>query len=84
LVLFLDYKIDTSKVPYILPEFDYSFETPFNTIDPTFDQCKLGRGPDQSEGDDLMYIVNNLLDIEAGADVLSIPDDVFILDMPHL
>jgi hypothetical protein len=82
LVLFLDYKADTSVVPYILPEFDYFFETPFNTIDPTFDQCTFDRGPDGSDGNGLMYIVNHFLDKEVGADVLNIPDDVLDIVVP--
>ncbi|KAJ1833228.1 hypothetical protein LPJ73_007916 [Coemansia sp. RSA 2703] len=34
LVVFLDDKADTSKVPYILPEWDYVIETPFANISP--------------------------------------------------
>jgi hypothetical protein len=82
LVLFLDYEADTSTVPYILPEFEYFFETPFNTVNPKFDQCTLDRGPDGSEGDGLMYIVNHFLDIEVGEDVLNIPDDLLDLVVP--
>jgi hypothetical protein len=82
LVLFLDYEADTSTVPYILPEFEYFFETPFNTVDPTFDQCTLDRGPDGSAGDGLMYIVNHFLNIEVLADVLNIPDHLLDLAVP--
>jgi hypothetical protein len=31
-----DYGADTSVVPYILDEFTYFFETPYDTTDPTF------------------------------------------------
>lgn len=82
LVLFLDYEADTSMVPYILPQFEYFFETPFNTLDPSFYQCTLDRGPEGSKGDGLMYIVNHFLDIEVGADVLNIPDEVLDLVIP--
>jgi len=82
LVLFLDYEGDTSVVPYILPQFDYFFETPFNTVDPTFNQCTLDRGPAGSNGDGLMYIVNHFLDIEVGADVLHIPDEILDIVIP--
>jgi hypothetical protein len=82
LILFLDYEADTSMVPYILPQFDYFFETPFNTLDPSFNQCTLDRGPEGSKGDGLMYIVNHFLDIEVGADVLDIPDDILDLVIP--
>ncbi|KAL8648255.1 MAG: hypothetical protein Q9226_006071, partial [Calogaya cf. arnoldii] len=38
LVVFMDYGADVAKVPYIGDEFAYFFETPFNTLDPTFNQ----------------------------------------------
>jgi hypothetical protein len=82
LVLFLDYEADTAIMPYILPQFDYFFETPFNTVDPAFDQCKLDRGPEGNNGDGLMYIVNHFLDIEVGADVLNIPDKILDVVVP--
>jgi hypothetical protein len=81
-VLFLDYEADASVVPYILPQFDYFFETPFNTVDATFNQCTLDRGPAGSKGDGLMYIVNHFLDIEVGADVLHIPDEILDVVIP--
>lgn len=34
----LDYHADTTKVPYILDEFAYCFETPFSQTDPKFPQ----------------------------------------------
>ena len=82
LIMFLDYEADTSTVPYILPQFDYFFETPFNTLDPSFSQCEMDRGPKGSGGDGLMYIVNHFLDIEVGADVLEIPDKILDLVVP--
>lgn len=82
LVLFLDYEADTTKVPYILPQFEYFFETPFNTVDPLFDQCKFDRGPQGRGSDGLMYIVNHFLDIEVGADVLHIADEILDLIVP--
>lgn len=82
LIVFLDYEADVSAVPYILPEFDYFFETPFDTMDPSFGQCEIDRGPKGSEGDGTMYIVNHFLDIEVGADVLDIPDNILDLIVP--
>jgi len=82
LIMFLDYEADTSTVPYILPQFDYFFETPFNTLDASFSQCAIDRGPKGSGGDGLMYIVNHFLDIEVGADVLEIPDKILDLVVP--
>ncbi len=36
LILAIDYGADTSVVPYILDEFTYFFETPYDTTDPNF------------------------------------------------
>ncbi|KAL8993557.1 MAG: hypothetical protein Q9169_006253 [Polycauliona sp. 2 TL-2023] len=62
LVVFMDYITgDGKKVPYILDEFEYFFETPYNTLDPGFEQCSIDRPPGaKSEG--RMYIVNHFLD----------------------
>ncbi|KAL8751156.1 MAG: hypothetical protein Q9199_006615 [Rusavskia elegans] len=61
LVVFMDYGADTTAVPYILDEFAYFFETPFNTLDPTFNQCSIDR-PLAAKPDRRMYIVNHFLD----------------------
>ena len=63
LVTFLDYGADVRKFPYILDEFAYFFETPFNTLDPRFAQCTLDRPPKASPNG-RMYIVNHFLDVE--------------------
>jgi hypothetical protein len=73
LILFLDSGANTTGIPYILPEFSYFFETPYDTTDPSFPQCSLNRPPNSSpEGK--MYIVNHFLDRELFADIL-IPDN---------
>lgn len=75
LVVFLDYGADTIRFPYILSEFDYFFETPFDVTDPTFAACNVDRA---SHAATPMYIVNHYLDVKLfGSDVL-IPD---ILDI---
>ncbi|KAI9749568.1 MAG: hypothetical protein M4579_006819 [Chaenotheca gracillima] len=70
LVLFLDYGADMTKYPYILDEFSYFFETPFDTTDPAFPQCSLDR-PAGAKPDGRMYIVNHFLDL-----------DIFGVDIP--
>ena len=73
LVAFLDYgAMDT--VPYILPEFRYFWETPFDMTDPSFPQCVIDRPGGVVENPELadqrMYIVNHYLDTEMmGMDV---------------
>lgn len=63
LVAFLDYGAEASLVPYILDEFTYFFETPYDTTDPNFAECTLDRPPNGSP-DGRMYIVNHFLDKE--------------------
>ncbi|KAH8685744.1 PLC-like phosphodiesterase [Tricladium varicosporioides] len=73
LVMFMDYHADTSKVPYILDEFSYLWETHYDVTDPNFADCSIDRPPN-SNGDGLMYIVNHFLDV----DILGIliPDNI--------
>ena len=62
LVAFLDAGADPS-VPYILDEFSYFFETPYDTLDPAFPECTIDR-PAGAKADGRMYIVNHFLDVE--------------------
>ena len=62
LVAFLDAGAEPS-VPYILDEFTYFFETPFDTLDPAFPECTLDR-PAGAKPDGRMYIVNHFLDVQ--------------------
>ena len=71
LVAFLDYGAQ-STVPYLLDEFSYFFETPYDTTDPNFPQCKIDRPPNANP-DGRMYIVNHFLDVKLFGDVL-VPD----------
>nr|POE47677.1 pi-plc x domain-containing protein 1 [Quercus suber] len=72
LVMFLDYGANETKVNYILDEYHYFFDTPYDTTDPNFPECTLARPPNASP-DGRMYIVNHFLD----KDILSIdiPDN---------
>ncbi|KAL8919703.1 MAG: hypothetical protein Q9208_006656 [Pyrenodesmia sp. 3 TL-2023] len=77
LIVFLDYGAKPTTVPYILDQFAYYFETPFNTVDPAFAQCKIDRPPKASP-DGRLYLVNHYLDKEVmkgffSSDVL-VPD----------
>ena len=72
LVAFLDAGANPS-VPYILDEFTYFFETPYDTTDPTFPQCKIDRPSGLTTADGRMYIVNHFLDLDLGG--IDVPDD---------
>ncbi|MCJ1302167.1 hypothetical protein MMC08_004970 [Hypocenomyce scalaris] len=69
LVLFLDYGASPATYPYILDEFSYFFETPYDTTDPTFPECSLNR-PAGASPDGRMYIINHFLDLDIlGVDI---------------
>ena len=68
----LDYHADTTKVPYILDEFSYYFETPYDVTTKDFPTCELDRPG--GNGDGMMYIVNHFLDIDLFDGIL-IPDE---------
>lgn len=59
-------------MPFILDEFQYYAETPFDTTDKDFPQCDIDRPP-KAPIDGRMLIVNHFLDIELLPGVL-IPD----------
>lgn len=50
-----------SSVPYILDEFAYYFETPYDVTDSTFSDCSINR-PAGASADGRMYIVNHFVD----------------------
>ena len=70
LIVFLDYGAKPAKVPYILDEFDHFWETPFNTVDPKFEQCEIDRPKLKKDASSealaqmssRMYVVNHYLD----------------------
>lgn len=74
-VLYMDYKADQSRVPYILDEFTYMWETPFSPTDPNF-PCTVHRPPNQATDEGKLYMANHNLNVEfqiLGEQVL-IPD----------
>lgn len=52
--------------PYILDEFSYFFETPYDTLDPNFAECTLDRPPN-GDPKGRMYIINHFLDLAVGS-----------------
>jgi len=78
LVTFIDYGADEKTVPYLLDEFNYYFETPYDTTDPTFNECKIDRANKvDADGKSSMYIVNHFLDtqlIDIGSLNVLVPD----------
>jgi hypothetical protein len=63
LVVFMDYNTDTNRVPYILDEFAYYFETPFSPTEDNFYQCDIDR-PSGASASGRMIFVNHNLNLE--------------------
>ena len=72
-VIFLDYGAQEEKVPYILNEYKYFFETPFDVTDPSFSSCAINRPPGASP-DDRMMLVNHFLDTKVLGSGILVPD----------
>ncbi|KAI9696359.1 MAG: hypothetical protein M1820_008201 [Bogoriella megaspora] len=70
LVVFLDYDADINVAPYILDEFAYFFETPYDVTDSNFPNCNIDR-PSGASADGRLYLVNHYLD-----------NDIFGIDIP--
>jgi hypothetical protein len=64
-VVFMDYETNQDTVPYILDEFTYMWETPFDPVDRAF-PCTVQRPPNLSaaEAKSRMYIANHNLNTE--------------------
>lgn len=63
LIVFLDYGADVTTVPYILDEFLYFFETPYDVTDSSFSSCAIDR-PAGASATGRMYLVNHYLDVD--------------------
>lgn len=75
LMPFKDYGANEKDVPYLLDQFNYYFETPFNTVDPDFKQCRIDRKNKVSEdGKASMFLVNHYLDTEILDMDILVPD----------
>ena len=76
-VVFLDAGADTDRsVPYILPEFQMVWETPFSVTDPTF-PCSVDRISGPLSTEDHMYMINHSLnkDVLDTGIIISDPKD---------
>ncbi|CAG8651012.1 10520_t:CDS:2, partial [Dentiscutata heterogama] len=55
---FIDNNADTDSVPWLMPEYSYVFETPFENFNPNAWQCTVDRPKDQPQQ---MYMINHFL-----------------------
>ncbi|PPQ64040.1 hypothetical protein CVT24_008853 [Panaeolus cyanescens] len=74
-IVFMDAGANTAVVPFILPEFQMIWETPFSVTDPTF-PCRVDRIHGPLPVEDHTYMINHSLNVNilpSGGDVI-IPD----------
>jgi hypothetical protein len=74
--VFADDHADVSRIPFILPEWEYFFENPYNSTDPSFSECAFDR-PRGGSPDGRLYIVNHMLHLQLDL----IPD--FPIQIPY-
>ncbi|KAI1273747.1 PLC-like phosphodiesterase [Xylaria sp. FL0933] len=70
-IVFMDYNSDTSKVPYILDEFAYYFETPFDPQEAQLTVCNVDRPAGASADGRLILANHNRNEVILG---ISLPD----------
>jgi len=71
LVVFIDYVgNDSSRVPYLLPEFGMIWETPYDATNATF-PCSIDRIRGPLQPSDQMYLINHNLDLDEFGILLS-------------
>lgn len=76
IITFLDAGADTDRsVPYILPEFEMVWETPFSVTDPSF-PCSVDRIAGPLATTDHMYMINHSLN----KNIIPIGDGVIVSD----
>lgn len=71
----IDQGADTNAANYILPQWDYYWETPFGETDANFPRCNMDR-PANGDADRLMMIINHFLNIEIPLVGIKIPDQI--------
>ncbi|KAI4214471.1 MAG: hypothetical protein LQ351_002888 [Letrouitia transgressa] len=78
LVAFLDKGADRQRAPYLLNEFSYFWETPYDTTDSSFAQCVVDRPKELVKFPEAMaarmYIMNHFLDTNIKIGGVKVPD----------
>lgn len=76
-IVYMDYKADQTRVPYILDEFTYMWETPFSPTDANF-PCTIDRPSGQTSDEGKLYMVNHNLNaqLQVFGETILLPDKV--------
>ncbi|ORZ23643.1 PLC-like phosphodiesterase [Absidia repens] len=75
LVTFTDLGGDQSQVPWLLSEFNYVFETPYDNSNENSFKCTIDRPSDPSNPEAMMYVMNHFLygSLNLGGTAIEIP-----------
>jgi hypothetical protein len=69
----VDYGANANQVPYLLDEFEYFFETPFDAT--SLESCTMDRQNKlDADGKSSMYIVNHFLDVQLSPTNVLVPN----------
>ncbi|KAF7730406.1 hypothetical protein EC973_002212 [Apophysomyces ossiformis] len=60
-VNFLDSGADQTTVPWLMSEFNYVFETPYNNMNESSFSCVIDRPSDPAQPEQMMYVMNHFL-----------------------
>ncbi|KAG0174422.1 hypothetical protein DFQ28_007693 [Apophysomyces sp. BC1034] len=60
-VNFLDSGADQASVPWLMSEFNYVFETPYNNMNESSFSCVIDRPADPAQPANMMYVMNHFL-----------------------
>ena len=76
-IVYMDYKADEARVPYILSEFTYMWETPFSPTDANF-PCTIDRPSGMTNDGGKLYMANHNLNAQLSVfgETVLIPDKV--------
>ncbi|CAO3642864.1 unnamed protein product [Cunninghamella blakesleeana] len=61
LVTFTDLGADQAQVPWLLPEFNYVFETPYDNRNESSFSCTIDRPSDPTNPTSMMYVMNHFI-----------------------
>ncbi|KAH8550188.1 PLC-like phosphodiesterase [Umbelopsis sp. PMI_123] len=75
LVNFIDTGADQTTVPWLMAEFNYVFETPYDNQNLTAFTCTIGRPTNPASPDSMMYVMNHFLYgvVNIGSTVIEVP-----------
>ncbi|KAI9302546.1 PLC-like phosphodiesterase [Cunninghamella echinulata] len=75
LVTFTDIGADQAQLPWLLPEFNYVFETPYDNRDENSFSCTIDRPSNPANAQSMMYVMNHFIygSLQFGSTTVELP-----------